>query len=481
MAAGATSILTPLQALARSETQSGLEEFRTGLEGSVTTVKDEDYEIRRQSLIWNLIKPRRYPAMIVHADSVQDVILTVDFAHRHNYRISVRCGGHNYVSSFLVDAALVLDVSRLQGIEVDPMRRTTKAGPGVRSMQLLNKLGEYELSFPTAHSGYVALGGYLLGGGLGWNGDAWGGVACLNIEEVEVVTADGDLVTANEHTNADLYWAARGAGPCFFGVVTSFTLKLYEKPKAVLSSTYVWSVEDAEEACAWAYEKAAQGSDFVETWFALAAMPEADPDSAPAHKSDKVCMMLARAFADDETSAKAALMQLASVDQEVSARCLARYEFVPTSVIELTHETDAEAPPWRWAVDNLWTDDPPQSLAARLIPHMSDLPSDKSSILFVFKPHLPELPDAALSMVGKTYVGSFNIWMDPEDDRKNIQWRDRAMSLIEPHTKGHYINESNFLAVPSRVEHSFSAPHWQKLKSLREKYDPDRLFYTQLG
>ena len=460
-------MLTSLRAFARSENQASLEKFRAGLEGTATTPDDENYELRRLSLVWNLIKPRRYPAMIVQAASVDDVIRTVKFARRSNYRISIRCGGHNYVSSYLVDGALVLDISHLHGIEIDPARRIAKVGPAIRSAPLIEQLAEHDLAFPTAHSGYVAMGGYLLGGGVGWNAEAWGGVACLNVEEVEIVTADGELVTANERENPDLFWAVRGAGPCFFGVVTSFTLKLYEQPKAVMSSSYVWSIADAEEACAWAYQKSTELPDFVEAWFVMAA--------------DNVCMMLARAFASDEASARAALAPLTRVDQEVSGTCLNKDEFTPTSIIDLTHETDAEAPPWRWGVDSMWTDEPPQTLAALVLEHMQELPSDKSSVLFVFKPHTEQLPDAALSMVGKTYFGNFNIWMDAADDRRNIEWRDETMTLVKPHIKGHYINEADFLAIPSRVENSFSPSNWKRLNTLRDKHDPGHLFHTQLG
>ncbi len=382
-----TSVLTPLQAIASIGKNEFLQKFRDELEGTLIAVNDEKYEIHRMALVWQMLKPKRFPALIVNAASIEDVIRTVNFARESNYKIAVRCGGHNYVSSYLADGTLALNVSRLQGLEVDRASRTAKVGPGVLGKMLTEELAKHGFAFPIAHPGRIALGGYLLGGGQGWNSQAWGGAACLSIEEVEVITADGQLVTANQKQNTDLYWAARGAGPCFFGVVISFTLKLYDNPKSVLRSTYVWPIEAAAEVSEWAYKKATEIPDFVETWFFMVAVPANDTDSVQSGSTDKICIMQSTAFASDEASARAALASLANAEQELKTQCLEKHQFEKTSITALLDETDAESLPWRYAADNMWSDEPPQTLTAKLIDHMADMPSDKSSIIFVFKPH----------------------------------------------------------------------------------------------
>jgi FAD/FMN-containing dehydrogenase len=473
-----TSLLTPLRVMASINKGELLQKFRHELEGSVFTNDDEKYEIHRLSLVWQMLKPQRYPALIVQVASVEDVIRTVNFARESNYQVSVRCGGHNYYSSFLADGVLVLDISQLYEIEVDPVKRTASIGPGIRGVSLIGKLARYDLAFPVAHCGSVAMGGYLLGGGHGWNAEAWGGLACMNIEEIEVVTADGELVTANKKENADLYWAARGAGPCFFGVVTNFIIKVYENPKSVMSSSYVWPVEDAEEVCAWANKKTREIPDYVELWFLMGAAPVAEDKKG---SSDKICMVLARAYGSDKESAYAALASLSQVEQEVTAKYLSKDEFSETTITSLIHETDAESLPWHWSADNLYTDRPPHTLAAQLIDHMSAMPSAKSAIIFIFKPHSAQLADSVLPMTGQTFVGCYNIWTEAAEILQNIKWRDQTMNLAESYIKGHYINEADFIARPSRVKNSFTKPGWQKLQALHQKHDPNRIFHTQLN
>ncbi len=475
-----STLLIPLRVFARSENLAAIETLRASVEGSVISANDEKYEIYRLALVWQMFKPRRYPAIIVQAASETDVIRTVKFARQHDYQVSIRCGGHNYVSSFLADGTLALDVSRLQGIDVDPLRRTVKVGPGVHSRTLTEELAKHDFAFPVAHPGRIAMGGYLLGGGQGWNGPAWGGAACLNIDAVDVVTAEGKLITANLQENTDLYWAARGAGPCFFGVVTSFTLKLYDNPKSILRSTYVWPIEVASEVSAWAYNKAMAIPDFVETWFLLTAAPAADTANGQTGPSGKICIVQSTAFAGDEASARAALAPLADAEEELQATCLDKHEFEKTSLLSLLDEADAVSLPWHYAADNMWTDDPPQALTAQLIAHMDAMPSDKSSIIFVLKPHDEQRPGDDLPILGNIYFLCFNVWTDPKQTQANIEWRDQTMALATPYSKGHYINEADFLARPSRVKTSFSGSGWEKLNSLRDKHDPEHLFHTPL-
>ena len=477
---GCSTLLAPLRALAKPENLAAVETLRDSLEGSVIAAHDDKYENFRLALVWQMLKPSRYPALIVQAASVADVIHAVNFARQHNYRISIRCGGHNYVSSFLYDGALALDISRLQGIEVDPQQRTVKVAPGVHGRALTEELAKHGFAFPVSHPGRIAMGGYLLGGGQGWNSQAWGGAACLNIESVDVVTAEGQLITAHRQKNADLYWAARGAGPCFFGVVTGFTLKLYDNPGAILRSTYVWPIDAAAEVSAWVYKKTMDMPDFVETWFFLTAAPSSDMDNEQTGHSEKICVLQSSAFASDEASARAALAPLADIEEELQASCLDRHEFEKTSLLSLLDETDAVSLPWHYAVDNMWTDHPPEALAASLIDHMATMPSDKSTVIFLFRPHAGQTPGDALPVLGKTYFLCFNVWTDADQTRVNIEWRDRTMALATPYSKGHYINEADFLARPSRIKNSFRENAWKKLKVVRDKYDPNHVFHTQL-
>ena len=480
LGSGASAVLAPIQALGKPANQTAVEAFRAALEGTVVSASDENYEIHRLALVWQMLKPRRYPAVIVQAVSVADVVHTVRFARQNKYQVSIRCGGHNYVASYLADGALALDVSRLQAIEIDPTSRTVRVGPGVHGRTLTEALAQHGFAFPVAHPGRIAMGGYLLGGGQGWNSQAWGGSSCLNIESVEVVTADGELITANREQNDELYWAARGAGPCFFGVATSFTLKLYDNPGSVLRSTYAWPVESAAEVSAWAYRKALEMPDYVETWFFLTAAPPVDGESGASSPSKKICIVQSTAFASDKKAARAALTPLKQFDAELQAEVLEKQEFEKTSILSLLDENDQYSLPWHYAVDNMWTDEQPQALAADLIDHMAKMPSDLSSVIFLLRPHGEQRPGNDLPVLGKIYFLSFNVWTDPEQTRANIEWRDKTMGLAMSYSKGHYINEADFLARPSWLKNSFRKNTWQELKTVRSIYDPSHLFHTQL-
>ena len=129
------------------------------------------------------------------------------------------------------DGGLLLDLSRLTAVEVDAEAMTASVQPGCRGDALVAALAEHDRFFPAGHCPGVGLGGYLLQGGYGWNGRVHG-PACMSVEAIDVVTAEGEPVRADAQQNSDLLWAARGAGPGFFGVVTRFHLRLQPRARA---------------------------------------------------------------------------------------------------------------------------------------------------------------------------------------------------------------------------------------------------------
>ncbi|MCA1843502.1 MAG: FAD-dependent oxidoreductase, partial [Actinobacteria bacterium] len=179
------------------------------------------YEAARSAAVWNARKPSRFPDVIAMATSEQDVVEAVSYARGEGLSLAVRAGGHSVCASAVRDGGMLLDLSALTSHSVEPESRTATVQPAVQSRALARALGSHGLAFPVGHCGSVALGGYLLAGGLGWGMRLWG-PACRSLERVEVVTADGTLITADDAHNSDLLWAARGAGPGFFGVATRF-------------------------------------------------------------------------------------------------------------------------------------------------------------------------------------------------------------------------------------------------------------------
>lgn len=469
----ASTLLSPVRLLATPLKQSVLDKFRALIAGKVITRTDSKYELLRLTSVWQQIKPKKYPALIVQAKSVKDVIETVNFARTNNKKITIRCGGHSYYSSFLQDDTLLLDLSLLREFSIDKKNDTATVQVAMRSVNFIAKIAESGFSFPAAHCGNVPLGGFLLGGGLGWNGEAWGGMSCFNIREVEVVTAEGKLIRANEHQNPDYFWAARGAGPNFFGVVTELVLDLYPDPAVIMTTTLIWDISQASTVALWLEDRIRSMPEYVEALFILTENPDQERSSGV----NRVCIVQVSAFAETEEMARKALSPLSG---EIPDDCMLKDEFASTPIADL-YQWDATAyPQWRWDVDSLWSDDKAGELVEKLVSHIREMPSPKSSVLLLLKPHTKYLPDAAFSMIGSVYLACYAIWGTAEEDDANNTWVRKTMTLLKSHTKGHYINESNYVDIKARRRGSFSNTNWEKLTRLSAKYDPHDVFHSYM-
>ena len=203
------------------------------------------YERARREAVWNGRMPERMPDVIVRAATEDDVARAVRLAAREGLRVGVRSGGHSWAGNHVRDGGMLLDVSRLRAAEVDAESRTARVQPGLPGNELIARLAEEDLFFPAGHCPGVALGGYLLQGGFGWNGRVHG-PACMSVEAVDLVTADGELLRADARQDADLLWAARGSGPGFFAAVTGFHVRLQPRPRVVANALFTYPVECLE-------------------------------------------------------------------------------------------------------------------------------------------------------------------------------------------------------------------------------------------
>lgn len=165
--------------------------LKSQIQGNVMQRQDDDYENWRQAMMWHLSKPGRKPDMIVQAHSEEDVINAVNFSRKNNLKIALRSSGHNSTGSVLRDGGMLLDLSFMRDVTIDSDKQMASAQPALWNMQLINEAAKHDLAFPAAHCGSVALGGYLLGGGMGWNHAAWGGPACHSVLSMDIVTSDG--------------------------------------------------------------------------------------------------------------------------------------------------------------------------------------------------------------------------------------------------------------------------------------------------
>lgn len=216
--------------------------LRTRWQGTLLSPDDPEYDGARQ--VFNAMIDRR-PALIARPRGVEDIRRAIHFAREHDLLLSVKGGGHNVAGSAVCEGGLMLDLSQLKGIHVDPERRIAVALPGVILGELDRATQKLGLATPLGTVSVTGIAGLTLGGGIGWlNGKH--GLACDNLIAADVVTADGSVLHASAAENADLFWALRG-GSGNFGVVTSFVYRLYPVSR-LLTGTLVFSPEQTRQA-----------------------------------------------------------------------------------------------------------------------------------------------------------------------------------------------------------------------------------------
>ena len=328
----------------------GFETLRRRVAGDLLVRGDPLYDAARVAT-WAGGTPARFPAAILRARRAGDAIEAVRFARAAGLKIAVRGGGHNWVFPSLRDGSLMIDVSALRAATVNPALKRARVGPGLGGGEFLGMLAPHGLAFPVAHCPSVPLSGYLLNGGWGINAAVWG-PASSNIRAMEIVTAEGRLMRASPRENPDLFWAARGAGPGFFGVVTAFELDLKPLPRALATTSYVLPIDRAPEAAAWADGRYAELPRNVEFFVLASGQPGIRRAGDP-----RFCTIAATALADDPDAAARALDFAAGPPFADAA--LAAERARPTTLYGMIEgATDFFPPGKRYLGNNLWSDAP---------------------------------------------------------------------------------------------------------------------------
>jgi FAD/FMN-containing dehydrogenase len=240
------------------------DQLQAGLRGRLVRTGDADYDTVRQ--VWNGMVDKR-PALIARCAGVADVITAVRFGREHGLPIAVRGGGHNVAGSGVCDGGLVIDLSPMKGIRVDPERGTVRAEGGVTIGELDHETQAFGRAVPMGVVTATGIAGLTLGGGLGWLRRRHG-LSCDNLISADVVTADGRLVTADEQHNPDLLWALRGGGGNF-GVVTSFEYRAHPVGPQVYLAFVVHAGADAAAALRHYRDWAASAPDEVSSFAIL--------------------------------------------------------------------------------------------------------------------------------------------------------------------------------------------------------------------
>jgi FAD/FMN-containing dehydrogenase len=247
---------------------SHIERLRSACRGPVIGPGDSEYESARH--IWNA-SIDKHPGLIVRCSRVADVVAAVTFAREHGVLVAIRGGGHNVGGRALCDGGLVIDLSRMKAIDVDPEARRVRAQPGVILGELDRETHVHGLAVPVGVVSRTGIAGLTLGGGVGWLVRKYG-LTCDNVVSFEVVTADAQVVRASAEEHPDLFWALRGGGGNF-GVVTSFEYRLHPV-STVLGGLILHPRERAAELLKFYREFTQSAPDELATYAALFTAPD---------------------------------------------------------------------------------------------------------------------------------------------------------------------------------------------------------------
>ncbi|MGO9604845.1 MAG: FAD-binding oxidoreductase [Candidatus Binataceae bacterium] len=447
--------------------------------GTVVERDNREYRQARESN-WNQLRPERYPDVIVQVANDRDVVEAIKFARENHLKVAVRGGGHAWCSTPLRNGGMLIDLSRLSEVKIDPVARTAAIQPFISNEDMMRLLEPHQLAFPVGHCPQVKASGYLLSGGIGWNASEWGH-ACLSVTAVEMITAEGKLITANADQNQELFWAARGAGAGMFAVVTRFHLKLYKRPRAIHSNTYYYPLSKLREVADWCSNALETMPRNVEMTLFLLSAPE---DLADQCRSDrgKLCMITVAVFADTRQEATDTLAAL----EPCPDSCLRKTIAVPSTFESLLAASGSMWPEFlRNKAETLWSNSSPADLACAVRDHFTQTPDPKTVVLFPiylgWANGVPSQQETALSMSARVYGGIWTMWKDARDDAANIEWHRKCCELLKPLACGRYLGESDIIDDRSRAEEAFSLENWKRLQELKAKYDPEGLFHGFFG
>jgi FAD/FMN-containing dehydrogenase len=445
--------------------------------GSLVLRGDRDFEKARTARIFNQRMAPRQPAAVLFAHTEQDVVAGVLLARGRGWKVAVRAGGHSWAQWSLRDEALVIDLENLKEISYDKSTGVVSVSPAVQGGQELDPyLAERGRFFNGGHCPTVGVGGFLLQGGQGWNARGWGWAA-ERIVAIDVVTAAGELVHADCDINSDLYWAARGGGPGFFGVVTRFHLQTLPRPQHFAHTVQIYEAGDFDEVMTWLQGMHRDVDSNVEIVAIGMTLPVPDGTTPELAPRAPVLVVTALAFVDDQRQALEVLAPFEACP--AIDRAVMRQHAKPSSLAEQREEQYRANPPGhRWRVDNAWLDGSPAEVVPLIRGAFLDLPNDKAfSIWFSMAP-LRELPDMAFSLQSEIYFAIYTLWEDPLQDSHFQAWVAARMKAVEPITVGQYLGDSD---LAQRQVKFMADENWNKFNRIRRLRDPQSLFVGYLA
>jgi FAD/FMN-containing dehydrogenase len=411
----------------------------------------------------------RQPALIAQCAGVADIISAVTFATEHDLPISVKGGGHNIAGRAVEDNALMIDLSPMNSVCVDPEAKTARVEPGVLLNELDHETQAFGLATPVGYNSTTGIAGLTLGGGWGWLSRRYG-LTVDNLLSVDVVTADGELVHASEDENEDLFWGTQGGGGNF-GVVTSFEFQLHEVGPEVLSGPIVHPFEDAEMVLKEHRRLAAEAPNEAAVWFVIRHAPPLP--FIPDDWHGKKVLILATFYGGEMAEGEKILQPWRDIGDPIAdavgphpyagwqqafdglAPAGNRHYWKSHNFLEMTDGMIETFVEFGETIPSELT----EIACAQLGGAINDRPVDSTAY-----PHR----DAEFTMVLHTQ------WEDPERDEECIAWAREMHEAMTPYATGGVY--ANFVPEKDGDQQAAYRENYDRMVEVKTKWDPENVF-----
>lgn len=433
-------------------------DFSKSLRGELLRPGDHRYHSARR--VWNGIIDRK-PALIVRCSGVADIINFINFSRTNNLLTAVRGGGHGFAGKAVCEGGLMLDLSGMKSIRVNPARLVARAEPGVLWGEFDHETQTFGLATTGGQISDTGIAGLTLGGGIGWLARNYG-LTCDNLLSVDIVTADGRLLTASKEENPELFWGLRGGGGNF-GVVTSFEYQLHHVG-SVLGGVLAYPLPNAKEVLQFYSEYASGVTDALTTTATLGTSPDG-----------LSLLAIGACYSGPVDSGEETLMPLRNFGQPLADL------ISPMAYKDLQRILDYAVPPGRryYMKSNFINDLSPGAIST-LIEYFEIVPSPRTVIIILqLRGAISRVNREATAFSHRDAGYIFTIisqWTNRKEDEKNIQWTHQFWQAMQPFVSaGVYMNELGDEG-EERVMAAYGPSTYKRLTVLKNKYDPANFF-----
>ena len=446
------------------------EGLRERLRGSLIMPEDDRYEDARK--VWNGMIDK-HPAMIARCAGPADVIQCMNFARELSLPVSVRGGGHNVAGTALCDGGLVIDLSEMRSVRIDPQRRRARVEAGARLRDLDHEAQAHGLAVPVGVVSRTGVAGLTLHGGMGLLLRKYG-LASDNVVSADVVTADGRLLVADEDSHSDLLWALRGGGGSF-GIVTSFEFQLHPVGPELNLALVLYPLEMAGRVLARFRAFMDAAPDEVMGVSVYWSAPDADP--IPEDKRGAPVVVVLAAYSGPVEEGERVLLPLREIDVPI-ADLSGTMPYAVAQYALFDHEyPDGRRYYWKSIYLNHLNDD----VIAVLSRYAANRPSPISSIdVWALGGAMGRVRPEATAFFKRDapyMIGIEANWIDQADDAENLTWLRALYAELQSFSPGGaYLNFPGFYEEGEELIRTSYGGNYDRLRTIKAQYDPENLF-----